>query len=94
MPRTDKLTVFVAPYDVHDAAEIKRHGGVNGFASGTDMFTLYLAKDFSKDTLANAVAHEYHHTVAFESNTHDSIFNSIMLEGEADMFAAQVYPKG
>ncbi|MDW2885919.1 DUF2268 domain-containing putative Zn-dependent protease [Exiguobacterium artemiae] len=94
LPRTDKLTVFVAPYDVHDAAEIKRHGGVNGFASGTDMFTLYLAKDFSKDTLANAVAHEYHHTVAFESNTHDSIFNSIMLEGEADMFAAQVYPKG
>ncbi len=58
------------------------------------MFTLYLAKDFSKDTMANSVAHEYHHTVAFESNTHDSMFNGIILEGEADMFAAQVYPKG
>ncbi|WP_449403677.1 DUF2268 domain-containing putative Zn-dependent protease [Exiguobacterium artemiae] len=94
MPRTDKLTVFVAPYNVHNPAEIKRHGGVTGFASGTDMFTLYLAKGFSTDTLANAVAHEYHHTVAFKSNTHDSMFNGIMLEGEADMFAAQVYPKG
>ena len=94
LPRTDKLTVFVAPYNVHNPAEIKRHGGVTGFASGTDMFTLYLAKGFSTDTLANAVAHEYHHTVAFKSNTHDSMFNGIMLEGEADMFAAQVYPKG
>ncbi|WP_214850395.1 DUF2268 domain-containing putative Zn-dependent protease [Exiguobacterium sp. s193] len=94
LPRIDKLTVFVAPYNIHNAAEIQRFGGVTGFASGTNMFTLYLAKDFSKDTLANAVAHEYHHTVAFESNMHDSIFNSIILEGEADMFAAQVYPKG
>ncbi|HCN59196.1 MAG TPA: hypothetical protein DIS82_13650 [Exiguobacterium sp.] len=94
LPRTEKLTVFVAPYNVHNAADIQRFGGVSGFASGTDQFTLYLAKDFSTDTLANAVAHEYHHTVAFEHNTHDSIFNGIMLEGEADMFAAQVYPKG
>ncbi|WP_026828670.1 DUF2268 domain-containing protein [Exiguobacterium artemiae] len=94
LPRTDKLTVFVAPYNVHNAADIQRHGGASGFASGTNMFTLYLAKDFSRDTLANTVAHEYHHTVAFESNTHDSVFNSILLEGEADMFAAQVYPKG
>ena len=94
LPRTEKLTVFVAPYNVHNAADIQRFGGVSGFASGKNMFTLYLAKDFSKDTLANAVAHEYHHTVAFESITHDSMFNSIMLEGEADMFAAQVYPKG
>lgn len=94
LPRTEKLTVFVAPYNVHNAADIQRYGGVSGFASGKNMFTLYLAKDFSKDTLANSVAHEYHHTVAFESNTHDSMFNGIILEGEADMFAAQVYPKG
>lgn len=94
LPRTEKLTVFVAPYNVHNAADIQRSGGVSGFASGKNMLTLYLAKDFSNDTLANAVAHEYHHTVAFESITHDSMFNSIILEGEADMFAAQVYPKG
>ncbi len=94
LPRTEKLTVFVAPYNVHNAADIQRYGGVSGFASGKNMFTLYLAKDFSKDTLANSVAHEYHHTVAFESNTHDSMFNGIILEGEADMFAAQLYPKG
>lgn len=94
LPRTDKLTVFVAPYEIHNATDIQRYGGASGFASGTNMFTLYLAKDFSKDTLANAVAHEYHHTVAFESNTHDSMFNGILLEGEAELFAAQLYPKG
>ncbi|WP_393965299.1 DUF2268 domain-containing putative Zn-dependent protease [Exiguobacterium sp. S22-S28] len=94
LPRTDKLTVFVAPYNVHNTADIQRQGGASGFASGTNMFTLYLAKDFSKDTLANTVAHEYHHTVAFESNTHDSMFNGILLEGEAELFAAQLYPKG
>lgn len=94
LPRTDKLTVFVAPYEIHNATDIQRYGGASGFASGTNMFTLYLAKDFSKDTLANTVAHEYHHTVAFESNTHDSMFNGILLEGEAELFAAQLYPKG
>ncbi|MEW8975119.1 MAG: DUF2268 domain-containing putative Zn-dependent protease, partial [Exiguobacterium sp.] len=92
LPRDEKLVVFVSPTTPleHDAA--KRYGGVSGVAQGNNSMSLFFLKDFSKESLLNTTAHEYHHTVALDEPNRATILDYIILEGKAEFFAHKLYP--
>ncbi|WP_245208213.1 DUF2268 domain-containing putative Zn-dependent protease [Sediminibacillus dalangtanensis] len=53
-----------------------------------------LAPNFPEQVLQYTVAHEYHHTIHWESRKDHSrnLLQDVMVEGRAEMFAKQVYP--
>ncbi|WP_158290383.1 DUF2268 domain-containing protein [Halobacillus salinus] len=70
-------------------------GGATGRAYNEDAFVLRLAPSIEKEALLNIVAHEYHHTVAFEKGyieESNSLLHEVLIEGKAEMFARTVYP--
>lgn len=92
LPRDEKLVVFVSPTtpNTHDGA--KRYGGVSGVAQGNNSMTLFFLKDFSKTSLRNTTAHEYHHTIALNEPSRTTVLDHIIFEGEAEFFAHKLYP--
>ncbi|WP_426272962.1 DUF2268 domain-containing protein [Exiguobacterium sp. R-17] len=92
LPRDEKLVVFVSPTTPLEHDDAKRYGGVSGVAQGNNSMSLFFLKDFSKESLLNTTAHEYHHTVALDEPNRATILDYIILEGKAEFFAHKLYP--
>ncbi|WP_410502857.1 DUF2268 domain-containing putative Zn-dependent protease [Exiguobacterium acetylicum] len=92
LPRDEKLVVFVSPITPTKPDEAKRFGGVSGVAQGNNSMSLFFLKDFSKESLLNTTAHEYHHTVALDEPNRATVLDHIILEGKAEFFSHKLYP--
>jgi len=92
LPRDEKLVVFVSPTTPLEHDDAKRYGGVSGVAQGNNSMSLFFLKDFSKESLLNTTAHEYHHTVALDEPNRATMLDYIILEGKAEFFAHKLYP--
>ncbi|HAB33303.1 MAG TPA: hypothetical protein DCE40_04215 [Exiguobacterium sp.] len=92
LPRDEKLVVFVSPTTPLEHDDAKRYGGVSGVAQGNNSMSLFFLKDFSKESLLNTTAHEYHHTVALDEPNRATMLDYIILEGKAEFFAHMLYP--
>lgn len=92
LPRDEKLVVFVSPTTPLEHDDAKRYGGVSGVAQGNNSMSLFFLKDFSKESLRNTTAHEYHHTVALDEPNRATMLDYIILEGKAEFFAHKLYP--
>lgn len=92
LPRDEKLVVFVSPTTSLEHDDAKRYGGVSGVAQGNNSMSLFFLKDFSKESLLNTTAHEYHHTVSLDEPNRATMLDYIILEGKAEFFAHKLYP--
>ncbi len=92
LPRDEKLVVFVSPTTPIEHDDAKHYGGVSGVTQGNNSMSLFFLKDFSKKSLRNTTAHEYHHTVALDEPNRATMLDYIILEGKAEFFAHKLYP--
>lgn len=93
LPPHSKKTVFVMPLNSDNNFVINRMEGVSGITFNKEFILLKIDPSFTEDILKYSTAHEYQHTVRFESqDMPQNLLGKILLEGRADAFARIVYP--
>lgn len=86
-------TVFVMPLSPENTFPIQKMDGVTGVALNENAILIHIDPSYVEDTLKYGVAHEYHHTVRMESKGGiDTLVDSFITEGGADVFARSIYP--
>ncbi|MBD1221908.1 DUF2268 domain-containing protein [Virgibacillus halodenitrificans] len=92
-PGADK-TIFVLPANPEDKDVMEGVEGVSASAWNENFISVQIAPPFfDENSLKQAVAHEYHHTVFFENNEMgNTLLEAVLIEGKADTFAKIIYP--
>jgi uncharacterized protein YjaZ len=90
----DNKTIFIMPFNPENSLTIQEMGGIAGWTLSKNVVILQIDPSFTEMALKYTVAHEYHHTIAMESNGDNAypLLNPIIFEGKADSFATLVYP--
>lgn len=87
-------TIHVVPSSPESKSNANLMNGVYGAVYGEYAILILIDPAFNVENLEYTIAHEYHHTVNFETHKSDqkSNLDGVVVEGKADAFAKQIYP--
>ncbi|KML08324.1 DUF2268 domain-containing protein [Rossellomorea marisflavi] len=87
-------TIYVVPSSSEFKSNTNLMNGVYGVVYGEYAILILIDPAFNVENLEYTIAHEYHHTVNFETHKSErkSNLDGVVVEGKADAFAKQIYP--
>ncbi|MCM2587901.1 DUF2268 domain-containing putative Zn-dependent protease [Rossellomorea marisflavi] len=87
-------TIYVVPSSPEFKSNTNLMNGVYGVVYGEYAILILIDPAFNVENLEYTIAHEYHHTVNFETHKPErkSNLDGVVVEGKADAFAKQIYP--
>ncbi|WP_430489183.1 DUF2268 domain-containing protein [Rossellomorea marisflavi] len=87
-------TIYVVPSSSEFKSNTNLMNGVYGVVYGEYAILILIDPAFNVENLEYTIAHEYHHTVTFETHKSErkSNLDGVVVEGKADAFAKQIYP--